>query len=222
MITARKLMLLTLFIISGFVLSAQKPEVVTIDGKIYEKVEIEASYPGGVEAWRNFLIKNLKATTPVDNGAPAGVYTVIVQFVVDKEGNISDIKALTNHGYGMEQEVVRIMKFSEKWTPAIQNGKPVKAYRKQPVTFQVMNEDMEITTETPHTLFTKIDNPITIKVDKLKPQDFYVTISSGSMTNMGNGRYIVRVAKPGKTVIRVFQSKKNKELGAESFEVREK
>ena len=62
---------------------------------------------------------------PVDNGAPEGTYTVYVQFVVDKEGNISDVKALTNHGYGMEEEAVRVIKKGPNWTPAIQNGRPV-------------------------------------------------------------------------------------------------
>ncbi|MBD0333129.1 MAG: TonB family protein, partial [Chitinophagaceae bacterium] len=64
-------------------------------------------------------------------------YTVIIQFIVDKEGNISDVKALTNHGYGMEQEAMRAVKKAPKWTPAIQNGRQVKAYRKQPITFIV-------------------------------------------------------------------------------------
>jgi protein TonB len=64
----------------------------------------------------------------------------MVQFVVDKEGNISDVKALTNHGYGMEQEAVRAIQKGPKWTPAVQNGRQVKAYRRQPITFQVTGE----------------------------------------------------------------------------------
>jgi protein TonB len=60
--------------------------------------------------------------------------------VVDKEGNISDLRALTNHGYGMEQEAVRVIQKGPKWTPAQQNGRHVKAYRKQPITFQVTGE----------------------------------------------------------------------------------
>lgn len=107
---------------------------------IFEKVETEASFPGGDQAWRNFLEKTINAATPVENGAPAGTYTVIIQFVVDKYGNISNMKALTHHGYGMEQEVLRVLLKSPKWLPAIQDGRQVKAYRKQPVTFQVIEE----------------------------------------------------------------------------------
>jgi protein TonB len=100
----------------------------------FTKVEVEASYAGD---WKKYLERNLNASAPVDNGAAAGSYTVIVQFIVDKEGNISDVKALTNHGSGMEEEAVRVIKKGAAWKPAIQNGRQVKAYRKQPVTFIV-------------------------------------------------------------------------------------
>ena len=59
--------------------------------------------------------------------------------IVDKEGNVSEVQALTKHGYGMEEEAVRAIKKGPKWTPAIQNGRQVKAYRNQPITF-VVNE----------------------------------------------------------------------------------
>ncbi len=51
--------------------------------------------------------------------------------MVDTEGNVSDIKPLTNHGYGLEEEAIRVLKKAAKWEPAIQNGINVKAYRKQ-------------------------------------------------------------------------------------------
>jgi periplasmic protein TonB len=107
------------------------------ENKVFEKVEIEAAYEGD---WRKFLERNLNASTPVDNGAPEGTYTVIVQFIVDKQGNVSDVKSLTSHGYGMEQEALRVIKKAPKWRPAIQNGRQVNAYRKQPITFVVTSE----------------------------------------------------------------------------------
>ncbi len=110
------------------------------DNKVFEKVEIEAQFPGGEAAWGNFLRKNLNGQVAADNGAPAGSYTVWVQFIVDKEGNVSDIKPLTNQGYGLEAEAVRVLKKATKWTPAQQNGRQVKAYRKQPITFVVAEE----------------------------------------------------------------------------------
>lgn len=111
------------------------------ENKIFDKVEIEAAFPGGDVAWRKYLTRDLNANTPVDNGAPAGKYTVYVQFIVDREGNISEVKALTNNGYGMEDEAVRVIKRGPKWTPAVQNGRQVKAYRKQPITFVVTGDE---------------------------------------------------------------------------------
>ena len=84
--------------------------------------------------------RNLNPNAPVDNGAPEGSYTIWVQFIVDKEGNISDVKPLTSHGFGMEDEAAKIIKKGPKWTPAQQNGRQVKAYRKQPITFVVQAE----------------------------------------------------------------------------------
>ena len=110
------------------------------EGKIFEKVDEEAYFPGGEESWRSYLEQNLNPSVPVDKGAPAGLYTVYIQFIVGKDGRIYDIKALTKHGYGMEGEVMRILRKSPPWVAAVQNGRPVNAYRKQPVTFQVIEE----------------------------------------------------------------------------------
>ena len=120
----------------------QEAVQLTIDSKNapFRKVEIEASFPGGEEAWRGFLMANLNPDVPVKNNAPEGQYMVVVQFIVDTTGGISDIKALTNYGYGMEQEVIRILRQSPKWQPAQQDGRLVKAYRKQPITFAVEKE----------------------------------------------------------------------------------
>lgn len=87
--------------------------------------------------WIKFLLRNLNPDVPVDNDAPPGRYTVLVQFVVDREGKVSDIKPLTSVGYGMEDEAVRVLRKATKWEPALQNGAPVKAYHKQPITFEV-------------------------------------------------------------------------------------
>ncbi|MBN8686898.1 MAG: energy transducer TonB [Chitinophagales bacterium] len=110
------------------------------ENKIFDKVEIEASFPGGDSKWRQYLERNANGQVATDNGAPEGTYTTVVQFVVDKEGNISDVRALTNHGYGMEEEAIRVIKKGPKWNAAIQNGRQVKAYRKQPITFRVEAE----------------------------------------------------------------------------------
>lgn len=107
------------------------------EGKVFNKVEIEAEFPGGTGAWTKYLKNNLDANTPVDNGASEGTYQVIVRFIVSKDGSISDVVAETKHGFGMEAEAIKIIKKGPRWTPAQQNGRMVNAYRRQPITFVV-------------------------------------------------------------------------------------
>ena len=120
----------------------QKQEVIVKkeeddENYVWTKVEKEAEFPGGDKAWSKFLLNNLNGQVPLDHEAPAGKYTVWIQFIVDREGYVSDLKALSNQGYGMEEEAIRVLKKVPKWHPALQNGRNVKAYRKQPITFVV-------------------------------------------------------------------------------------
>ncbi len=117
----------------------EAPKVVEED-KVFTKVEIEASYPGGPGAFKKYLEKNMNGQVATDAGAPEGTYTVVVRFIVDKSGNISDVTPETSVGYGMEQEAMRVIKKSPNWTPAQQNGNSVKAYRRQPFSFVVSPE----------------------------------------------------------------------------------
>jgi protein TonB len=109
------------------------------ENKIFEKVEIEAFYQGGPAAWKKYLEKELRAEVPTDAGAPPGVYRVEIRFVVDKEGRISEAKPLTSHGFGMEEEAIRVIK-KAKWTPGFQNGKYVSSYHVQPISFQITED----------------------------------------------------------------------------------
>lgn len=102
--------------------------------------EKEASFPGGQKAWAEFLQKNLNANTPVKNGAPEGTYSVAAMLLIDKDGTIQDIQMMTKAGYGMENEVKRVLQLSPKWIPAKIKGQPVKSFKKQPVTFMVTSE----------------------------------------------------------------------------------
>ena len=105
------------------------------------KVDVLPSFPGGLTGWRLFIERNLQALVPANNGAPVGRYTVMVQFIVNKDGSLYDLSALTRHGYGMEEEVLRLIGISPKWTPALLKDEPVKAYIRQPVTFVIEEEE---------------------------------------------------------------------------------
>ncbi len=110
------------------------------EDKIFTKVEKEAEFPGGLDGWRRYLERNLNAQVPVDNGAPEGNHTVIVRFIVSRDGTISDVSCEKDPGYGMCQEAIKVIKKGPKWTPALQNGRNVNAYRSQPITFAVAGE----------------------------------------------------------------------------------
>lgn len=113
-----------------------KDGVATMDS-VFTREETEASFPGGQPGWENYLKQYLNPNAPVEQGAKAGTYTVIVKFMVNENGEISGISPETHYGYGMETEVIRLLKGSPKWIPAIQYGRKVNAYRRQPVTFAV-------------------------------------------------------------------------------------
>ena len=91
-----------------------------------------------------YLCSNLNALVPVDSGAPAGTYKVIVNLLYIR-WFFADIKANTKHGYGMENEAMRMIRMGPKWIPAKQNGHIVTAYVQQPVTFAIEEEDEPIT-----------------------------------------------------------------------------
>lgn len=102
--------------------------------------DIEASFPGGVSAWRKYLERNLNGQAGVDNGIPTGTYAIMVHFEVSIDGSISNVTAETNYGYGLEAEAVKIIRDGPKWLPAMRNGVAINAYRRQPVLFVITEE----------------------------------------------------------------------------------
>ena len=104
---------------------------------VFTREDREAKFPPENGGWRAFLQRNLDGMVPIRNGAAGGQGTVMIQFIVEKDGTISNLKPLTKIGFGAEEEVLRILKKSPKWIPANRYGKAVKAYRRQPVTFQI-------------------------------------------------------------------------------------
>lgn len=105
--------------------------------KTFTKVEIESEYPGGSSAWARYLNKSLNYPSEAQEAEIQG--TVVVQFIVDKEGNVSDVEAISGPKE-LQGEAVRVIKKSGKWTPAVQNGRQVKSYKKQPITFRLESE----------------------------------------------------------------------------------
>ena len=104
---------------------------------IYIGTQEQAKFPGGPEAWQRFLQQHLNLYVPKNHGAQAGEYLVIASFLVGRDGTVTEVKAETDPGYGAAEEVIRVLKKSPKWIPAMQDGKPVKYRQKQAFTFHI-------------------------------------------------------------------------------------
>lgn len=112
------------------------PKVDTEDyDKVFTKVENPAEFPGGADAWRRYLERNLQYPDAAQENGTQGV--VRVQFVVDREGNISEVQSLNDPGDGLAEEAVRIIKKGPKWKPAEQNGRKVIYRHIQAITFRL-------------------------------------------------------------------------------------
>lgn len=109
------------------------------DNQIFTKVEVEAQFPGGEEKWNKYVYNAIMRSIDdlVDDGQ-AG--TVEVQFIVDKEGNVSSVEAMNMKGSVLARVATDAIKRGPKWVPAIQNGRQVRAWRRQKITFRLPDE----------------------------------------------------------------------------------
>jgi protein TonB len=97
-------------------------------------IENESQYPGGMDAWQRYLNKNLHYPEAAIGVGLEG--DVIVQFVVDNDGNVSNVEAVSGPNE-LRDEAVRVIRKSGQWTPALQNGHHVRSIKKQPVKFRL-------------------------------------------------------------------------------------
>lgn len=95
----------------------------------------EAEFKGGDEAWKNYLLKSVRKDILVRGSEPQTV-TVLIQFFVDVDGNVSGVKVQKSSGVVLvDKDAVGVITSSPPWKNAIQYNKPVKAYRVQPITY---------------------------------------------------------------------------------------
>ncbi|HSK12453.1 MAG TPA: TonB family protein [Phnomibacter sp.] len=99
---------------------------------VFERV---AEFPGGVKGWQAFLMKHLKYPNDAIDRNIQGV--VRVQFIVAKDGSISEFKILSSPNKSLSDEVLRLMAKSPKWIPAVQVNKPVIYRHIQAITFRL-------------------------------------------------------------------------------------
>jgi protein TonB len=97
----------------------------------------QPQFPGGTEAWLNFLSKHLR---PPQDLEPGEKRMCQIRFSVDEQGLITNFQVVQSGGSEFDNEVIRVLKKMPKWLPAIQNGKPAAVSFTQPVTFAAAEE----------------------------------------------------------------------------------
>lgn len=106
-----------------------------VEEEVFMVVEEQPSPVGGMPAFMQYLYKNIKYP---DQARRLGVEgKVFVEFVVDKDGSLTDIKVMKGIGAGCDEEAVRVLKNAPKWNPGKQRGRPVKVKMVLPIQFRL-------------------------------------------------------------------------------------
>lgn len=120
---------------------ADEPEVklvlkdVQLEDPLYLTTDEPPYFPGGLAAWAKYLQRNLDADLIKKKGGPKGKYSVTVEFIVDADGKIRNVKANNDPGFGTKEEAIRVIAKGPNWKPAVNKGKTVTAQHKITITF---------------------------------------------------------------------------------------
>ncbi|EON78195.1 TonB family protein [Lunatimonas lonarensis] len=105
------------------------------DDEVFEVVESMPVPAGGMEGWNNYVSENLKYPERAKQGNVQG--TVYVVFVVDREGNVTNPEILRGIGAGCDEEALRLVQNSPRWTPGIQSGQLANVQIRIPIRFKL-------------------------------------------------------------------------------------
>ncbi|MDR6945317.1 energy transducer TonB [Mucilaginibacter pocheonensis] len=115
-------------------------QVVEADpNQIFTSVEQVPEFPGGLDKFGAYLGKSIRYPAVARENGTQG--RVIVTFVVEKDGSLTDIKVTRGIGSGCDEEAVRVLKNSPKWKPGIQNGRPVRVQYSVPISFTLASDN---------------------------------------------------------------------------------
>jgi len=122
-----------LFLTAGCLFEVQgqtKDTIVEEDG-IFIVAEVMPEFPGGEQALMKFLQDNVKYPEKIGEADIAG--RVLVQFVVEKDGSLTDVKVIKSLAPPIDEEAIRVIKLMPKWKPATQKGNPVRMWHRLPI-----------------------------------------------------------------------------------------
>lgn len=107
------------------------------DNEIHTAVDQQAQFPGGQSALFKFIGSNVKYPPLAQENNIQG--RVLVKFVVEKDGSISNVSVIKGVDNSLDKEAIRVVKAMPKWTPAKLNGNIVRSYYTIPITFKLQN-----------------------------------------------------------------------------------
>lgn len=111
---------------------APKPEV---SNKVFEVVEEMPHFPGGAAALQAFLSSNTKYPVVAQENGVQG--RVIVSFVVERDGSITDVRVVRSVDPSLDREASRVVRSMPRWSPGKQNGSAVRVKYTVPVVFRL-------------------------------------------------------------------------------------
>ena len=127
-----------------FKITALEPALVLLEGistdkpdndTVFSICEVMPEYPGGAEAMMKYLSENIKYPEEAKEKGISG--RVFIQFVVEKDGSVSNVKVMRGIGALCDDEAVRVVKAMPKWKPGMQKGEPVRVNYVLPVNFKL-------------------------------------------------------------------------------------
>ena len=111
-----------------------KPQSVN-STRVYDVVEQMPSFPGGISGLRTYLNQNIRYPAEAQEICVQG--RVVVSFVVEKDGHISDVTVLRSVDPSLDKEAVRVIRNMPRWSPGKQGGEPVRVRYNVPVSFRL-------------------------------------------------------------------------------------
>ena len=132
----KKLIIMSLMAMFGLTtVNAQKTVVAQKNQEVFDVVEQMPEYPGGMQAFIEYLQQNVKY--PVDAEKQKVEGKVLATFVVETDGSISDVEVVRPVFPSLDAEAVRVLSGMPKWKPGMQSGKVVRVKYTVPINFQL-------------------------------------------------------------------------------------
>jgi protein TonB len=132
-----KKILILVFTLFSFQLIDAQELIAKPQDKIYqmEEVDIKPEYPGGIMEFNKFIAKNFNS--PIQEGLNG---KIVVAFIIEIDGNVSNVIALQDLGYSTGKDAVDVVKKSKKWIPAQKDGNQVRVVYKTPITIRSVSK----------------------------------------------------------------------------------